>query len=757
MPGLVRTGRKRPSPEAPEDSSDSDLPTPVSVNGKRARYARDASDSSAPSNAARNRPVNGTLSEDAFQPGSIVRVKLTNFVTYAAAEFHLGPSLNMIIGPNGTGKSTLVCAICLGLGWSSEHLGRAKELSAFVKHGASEAEIEIELAKAEDEATNPVVRRTLRKEDNKTIFYLNGSHTTKNAVMEMCKRYSIQIDNLCQFLPQDRVVEFAKMKDTERLRATLGAAAPAHMSEWHDELKVLREEEKVLEVKRHNDEEHLKKLEALQNTARGDVERWNQRQDLAFKAAALEKVRPIIQLRIHKEEFERVKQDTETAKQALAQLNEEVEPIREAGTAAQAYRDQVEQVVKRRRQMMNMIKQQADKKAQAISSENKNIEEFQAQISGEMRDKQGRQQDVARLTKKISDLERKRQEQPVEYDQETFRQRKEDLRQEIATNERRIGELRNSMTLIQAQIQDWKGRRAAVKQQRDRLDTQSGKQASLLQRYSPETAKAWEWFEKKKAELPLKGEVYGPPILTCSLTDPKYADAVESQMRDGDFFAITCTNVDDQALLNKEIRKITHRFYLRTAPRPVAAFQPPVAASSLAQYGFEGYLRDYITGPDPVISMLCDNVRLNRVAYASKPISDQQHAAASGTPIQSWVSGRETYRITTRREYGVSSTAVNYLRKARYFVDQPVNSDEKVELDEKLRAFDREGHEMVAGHTSAKEEVKALTEETQVLRNQRVCFVYRRFLRDAKYNRMKSPKRKLRSRKHERNGTHCRA
>lgn len=56
--------------------------------------------------------------EEPFQPGSLVRVKLTNFVTYTAAEFHPGPSLNMVIGPNGTGKSTLVCAICLGLGWS---------------------------------------------------------------------------------------------------------------------------------------------------------------------------------------------------------------------------------------------------------------------------------------------------------------------------------------------------------------------------------------------------------------------------------------------------------------------------------------------------------------------------------------------------------------------------------------------------------------------------------------------------------------
>lgn len=54
------------------------------------------------------------------QPGSIVRVKLANFVTYTSVEFLPGPSLNMVIGPNGTGKSTLVCAICLGLGWGPQ-------------------------------------------------------------------------------------------------------------------------------------------------------------------------------------------------------------------------------------------------------------------------------------------------------------------------------------------------------------------------------------------------------------------------------------------------------------------------------------------------------------------------------------------------------------------------------------------------------------------------------------------------------------
>lgn len=53
-----------------------------------------------------------------YVPGSIVRIQLKNFVTYDFVEFRPGSSLNMIFGPNGTGKSTIACAICIGLGGS---------------------------------------------------------------------------------------------------------------------------------------------------------------------------------------------------------------------------------------------------------------------------------------------------------------------------------------------------------------------------------------------------------------------------------------------------------------------------------------------------------------------------------------------------------------------------------------------------------------------------------------------------------------
>ena len=63
-----------------------------------------------------------------YVPGSIIRVQLHNFLTYDRVEFRPGPHLNMIIGPNGTGKSSIACAIALGLNWppSVRYLGLSR-------------------------------------------------------------------------------------------------------------------------------------------------------------------------------------------------------------------------------------------------------------------------------------------------------------------------------------------------------------------------------------------------------------------------------------------------------------------------------------------------------------------------------------------------------------------------------------------------------------------------------------------------------
>jgi chromosome segregation ATPase len=723
MPGLVQRGRKRPSIALSDDdeTEQSDHSSSVSVGSKRARHVRGASENRAGANGRRHHDRTSDIPvEDVFQPGTLVRVKLRNFVTYTAAEFHLGPSLNMIIGPNGTGKSTLVCAICLGLGWSSEHLGRAKELNLFVKNGSDEAEIEIELAAGPGMATNPIVRRIIRKSDSKSIFWINGKHAGKNAVLALCKQFSIQIDNLCQFLPQDRVVEFARMEAVDRLRETQRAAAPKYMVEWHDQLKELRTEEKGLDVKQQNEKRHLEGLERQQNADRDDVERFQQREGLLQKSKCLQKVRPIIELAQRRIDLNQAKHDLQNARRELDQINSEVEPVRQAQDEVEAYQNQIEHVVQLRKNRVEMIKTQADKVFAKIQGDKQNVIDFTAQILGEANSKKERERDIARTQAEIQRLERQRQDQPVDYDADSFERRKAEIGIHNRAASNRLTEVETARANLAQRVKALGEEYGSTRERRSRLDTQSGKQASVLKAISPDTARAWEWFQEHKHDLSLKGEVHGPPILECSIRDPQYADAVESQLRKGDLVAITCTNADDQKLLSNcflgKDKLALHDIYTRTSPKPLSAYQPPVPPAHLQNMGFEGYVIDYINGPDAVLAMMCDNTRLNRIAYAARPITDEQHAAVSSSPIQKWVSGRDVCQITTRREYGASSTAVTQLKSARCFVDQPANSEEKRQLDEDIKRIQRDNTELKEELANNKQEKADLIEKLQGFR-----------------------------------------
>ncbi|CAN9438819.1 unnamed protein product [Alternaria alternata] len=724
MPGIVQRGRKRPSRAVSEDEDEesSASSSPPSSASKRARYEQNAPNGSLRTNGHRN--GSNAHAQDDFKPGSLVRVKLTNFVTYTAAEFHLGPSLNMIIGPNGTGKSTLVCAICLGLGWNSEHLGRAKELGQFVKHGATEAVIEIELATGSGKGPNRIVKRLIRKEDNKSVFFLEDRRVTQKDVVAMAKGYSIQIDNLCQFLPQDRVVAFSMMSDVDRLRETQRAAAPPYMVEWHDQLKALRVSERSKEDEQTKQRESLEKSEKQQTSLRGDVDRHHQRENLQREAKCLEMVRPMIEMKDLKTNINNIKAEIREARLELDQINVDIEPARQAQSAVEAYQDQIQQVVRLRKNRVDMIKTQADNIARKVDAEKTKAAESTAMISAELASKKTSEQDMVRLNHEIVKLKQQQSSEPEHYDAESYEQRKAALRNEISTRAGLVVEKENILLdMRNRRVPDISRQNEKLKADRARLSTQSGKQASLLQRLSHDTAAAWDWVQKHKDSLNLKGKVCGPPILECSVIDPRYAQAVEGQLRRGDVVAITCTHKDDQKLLmNKLLTKKEnggqglHDVHLRTSPKPLSAYQKPVSEAELTRYGFEGYMLDYLQGPDEVLAMLCDNNRLHQIAYAANPISDEQHEAVTNSPIHSWVSGVLTNRVV--RRYGQASTSVTKLRPAQFFVDQPANADEMRELEQKQRELVRTKQELQEENTVVKNEMKTLNEEIAEFRQE---------------------------------------
>ncbi|KAJ8485215.1 hypothetical protein OPV22_017700 [Ensete ventricosum] len=81
--------------------------------------------------------------EDDYLPGNIVEIEIHNFMTYDRLKCQPGSRLNLVIGPNVSGKSSLVCAIALA--GEPQLLGGASSVGAFVKRGEESGYIKISL------------------------------------------------------------------------------------------------------------------------------------------------------------------------------------------------------------------------------------------------------------------------------------------------------------------------------------------------------------------------------------------------------------------------------------------------------------------------------------------------------------------------------------------------------------------------------------------------------------------------------------
>ncbi len=290
-------------------------------------------------------------------------------------------------------------------------------MSEYVKHGCQEATIEIELAKRPgDRGNNPVIRRMIKREGNKSQFWLNGKQAPQKAVLDLAKSFSIQIDNLCQFLPQDKVCEFAALTPVELLHSTQRAAAPEHMLEWHDHLKQLRTEQKKVQLQRETGSETLANLEGRQQILRGDVERLQERANIQKRLSMLEKARPFAKYRQARLRHAEAKKKSKEAQAELKKLEEEVEPSLRAVNRKQAYSQQVEKVVKERNRAVDRCEAVADDAVQKQKELGELIADLFRETEAEKEGDKRRKGDIARIEGNIKRLEKQLAEAPVEFD-----------------------------------------------------------------------------------------------------------------------------------------------------------------------------------------------------------------------------------------------------------------------------------------------------------------------------------------------------
>ena len=225
------------------------------------------------------------------------------------------------------------------------------------------------------------------------------------------------------------------------------------------------------------------------------------------------------------------------------------------------------------------------------------------------------------------------------------------------------------------------------------LDSQAGRQMVKLSHVSHHAYTAWKWVQEHQDQF--EKHVYGPPLVECSVKDPKYVNLLETIVQSGDMTSIIAQTKNDYAKLHRALHgdlKLTH-LNLKTVTDPLERHtRPDWDAEKMKRHNFDAWAIDHIQGPEPVLAMLCENARIHVTGVALKDTTPEQYNLIEAGPIQSWVTTRSYYQIRRRAEYGASafSTSVRPTRKAQVWTDQPVDMSIKRQLLENIDGWEKE-------------------------------------------------------------------
>ncbi|PXF40701.1 Structural maintenance of chromosomes protein 5 [Gracilariopsis chorda] len=204
-----------------------------------------------------------------FRRGNLLRVHMHNFLTFSNTTIVPGPRMNLIIGPNGTGKSSVANAVCIVFGGHPRLLGRTSDLGGFVKHGTHHAAV---TALIYDHSVPSGVRSVSRRfdTDGNNEYLLDGQRCAHSRIVaDVCQRYDIQLDNLSQFMPQEKIAEFVNLQPHELLTITIRSLGGSERATTFEQLKTL--DKHILTDQ--NELNHLQhRLDNLQEQQRANAE-----------------------------------------------------------------------------------------------------------------------------------------------------------------------------------------------------------------------------------------------------------------------------------------------------------------------------------------------------------------------------------------------------------------------------------------------------------------------------------------------------
>lgn len=584
--------------------------------------------------------------------------------------------LNMVCGPNGTGKSSILCAICLGLGGEPRLLGRASEIETFVMNGEDDGEIEIELVDTKGR-DNPIINRTIRREKggNKQPFTWNGKQVSAKHVREQClKEYDITVDNLCTFLPQDRVGSFSGF-DSKQLLLETEKSLSSSQHLYHNHQELIKDQEKLNggENQVETLRDRIEQLKTETKRFEREKERMKEREEAMKQAELLEKKVLWLEFDSCRNEAMELKELKTQRRAVFRELVSQSEPLQEKLDQLSNDLRNEEEMYKALDKEVQTHQKEMQKQAAKYEKHDDIIENILVDLNQLDSARETQQRKVDHLRMKVSEVEQKiadfnsmenlEEELRIAQDERKhinpLLQAAKDGERQLSEKEREIQEERKVQENRWKKLQDEKAQR----------------QANIFRR-EPKLKQAYDWIQNNRDKF--RKEVLGPVCCEITPKSRNCAAYVEQHVANNTLKAFVVQTRDDYDFLYKSIRqnmKLPLQLVLVENFDPSARRKYSAGTMKMLKqdHGVIGYMDESFTAPPVVLAALRSRHAVHDVLIGDDSTQESMDKRNLGQILSEDGGGRlQAYCIFTsqgEKSFQYLASISKYSKKSNLRVD----------------------------------------------------------------------------------------
>uniref|UniRef100_A0A182QYD2 Structural maintenance of chromosomes protein 5 n=1 Tax=Anopheles farauti TaxID=69004 RepID=A0A182QYD2_9DIPT len=623
--------------------------------------------------------------------GKIASVSLKDFVTYDSVVLYPDEYLNIILGPNGTGKSAIVAGIVLGMGGNCKLLSRCENIDSYIKNGKESATIRISIYRNEQRAVRWFSRTFDHNRHN--TFQIDNQTVSQSAYLQQIRAFNIQVDNLCQFLPQDRVQDFTKMNPRELLLNTQASVCPPEVQEWFDSLKEKRAAQQQSNVQSAEGTARVRDLEARLADLAQQMETLRVRDDYEKQIQICQARKAWLEYEELFVEYTETLKDLKSAKKCAEEKEKKYNRCKNEMAAIIASKQKLESfkteqitIAQRSNAEINSLEEKTERLEDTISNQKRELQDALAKADERKAELEEAKmllsafvQDCADATISVGSEEQLRQkinamdvdERKIRGENELLMGRRQELNQKIDTD------LKPEMMSIQRSIET--------------IENVGSAKLKMLQTRFEGTYQALLWLRENHHLF--RGKIYEPMVLELNVPVLENVPFLENTIGLRDLIAFTCEHTEDMNLFLRKVReelRIEGVNAIQSDPAEELNYHARYPIASLKRFGFHTYLIDMVEGPFPVLNGLCKLYGLHNIPVGGA--ESAKYVTSLPDEIAVFFTPANRFQVTKSRYTGEKSTRSDVLRSHNLLnrsTDHALLAEKRQQLQRLVRECDK--------------------------------------------------------------------